>query len=222
MSDFEWQFGIVFDYWPAFVRGLSVSFELAAIVLLAASIGGVIIGSARHSKWKIFNWPATAYIELFRNTPIFVQIIWFYFAFPVLIGAQMDNFVAAVLGIGLNMIAYSAEIFRAGIQSIERGQWEAGRALGMRYTQTMRRVVLPQAIRRMVPAFANRMIEGVKATSLASTIAVGELVFEGEQLSNTIYRPLEIYTIIAILFFVAIYPLALFTYWLERRLAQKS
>jgi polar amino acid transport system permease protein len=187
-----------------------------------ATNGGVVVGSARHSKKRIYNWPASIFIEVFRNTPVLVQVIWFYYAFPVLIDVQMPGFVAAMLGIGLNATAYSAEIFRAGIQSIERGQWEAARAIGMQYMAVMRRIILPQAIRRMVPAFANRTIETFKATSLASAIAVGELLFRGEELANTIYRPMEVYTIVAIVFFVLIYPLALLTYWLEWKLNSKS
>jgi polar amino acid transport system permease protein len=123
---------------------------------------------------------------------------------------------AAVFGIGLNITAYSAEIFRGGIQSLDRGQWEAGRAIGMSYFQVMRRVILPQAIRRMVPAFANRMIEAVKATSLASTIAVADLMWQGEMLANAIYRPFEVYTAVAVIYFLAIYPLVLGTYGIER------
>ena len=219
MSVHEWKFGVVLEYWRNFARGLLGTFELAAIIVLAALVGGVLVGAARYSKLRLLNWPATAFIELFRNTPVFVQIVWFYFAFPVIIGKQMHGFYAALLGIGLNMIAYSAEIFRGGIQSIERGQWEAAKSIGMGYAAMMRRIILPQAVRRMVPAFANRLIEAVKATSLASTIAVSELLFEGEQLANSIYRPLEIYTVVAMLYFLAIYPLALLSYWLERRLA---
>ena len=187
--------------------------------MAAALVGGMLVGMARYSKAKVLNWPATLYIELFRNTPVFVQIIWFYYAFPVIIGVQMKGFVAALIGIGLNIMAYSAEIFRGGIQSIEKGQWEAGRAIGMGYFAVMRRVVLPQAIRRMIPPFANRAIEAVKATSLASTIAVAELMYEADQLANALYRPFEIYTAVAVLYFVATYPLAILSYWLERRLA---
>lgn len=218
MIEFEWDFAAVFQHFDNLLRGLVVTYELAAIVIVAALIGGLFIGIARYSKPYIFNWPATAYIELFRNTPVFVQIVWFYYAFPVLIGVQMEGFLAAVLGIGLNMTAYTAEIYRGGIQSIDKGQWEAAKAIGMPYFVTLRRIILPQAVRRMIPAFANRMIEGAKATSLASAIAVGDLLHEGELLANTIYRPLEVYTIIAILYFIAIYPLAAWSYWLERRL----
>jgi polar amino acid transport system permease protein len=220
--EYQWQFGQVLIYWPNFLQGVLVTLQLAACLIVMAVVGGVIVGSARHSRKRIYNWPATVFIEIFRNTPVLVQIVWFYFAFPVLIDVQMPGFLAAVLGIGLNATAYSAEIFRAGIQSIERGQWEAARAIGMRYTMVMQRIVLPQAVRRMIPAFANRIIEIFKATSLASAIAVGELVFRGEELANTIYRPLEIYTLIAVMFFILIYPLALVTYWLEWKLNSKD
>lgn len=220
--EYQWQFGQVFTYWPHFLQGVLVTLQLAICLIVIAIVGGVIVGSARHSKKRIYNWPASLFIEIFRNTPVLVQIVWFYFAFPVLINVQMPGFVAAVLGIGLNATAYSAEIFRAGIQSIERGQWEAARAIGMQYPAIMRRIILPQAVRRMIPAFANRIIEIVKATSLASAIAVGELVFRGEELANTIYRPMEIYTIVALIFFVLIYPLALLTYWLEWKLNSKD
>ncbi|ASM75009.1 MULTISPECIES: amino acid ABC transporter permease [Roseobacteraceae] len=218
MNDFEWNFMLVLQYWPNFLRGILVTLELSAIVITAALVGGIFLGIARYSRNRWFNWPATAFIELFRNTPIFVQVVWFYYAFPVLIGIQMDGFTAALLGICLNMIAYTAEIYRGGIQSIHKGQWEAAKAIGIPYRQTMQRIILPQAIQRMIPAFANRMIEGAKATSLASAVAVGELLYQGEQLANTIYRPLEVYTIVAILYFLVIYPLALLSYGLEKRL----
>ena len=219
MREFVWRWDTLPQYHENFWRGLLTTFELSVIIIVCAAIGGVIIGAARYSKNRAFNWPATAFIEIFRNTPILVQIVWFFYAFPVLLGGQLEGFYAALLGIGLNITAYSAEIFRGGIQSIERGQWEAARSIGMNYLQVMRRVVLPQAIRRMIPAFANRVIEAVKATSLASTIAVADLMFEGEQLANTIYRPFEVYTAVAIIYFFAIYPLVLGTYWLERFMA---
>ena len=176
MPAFEWRWNVLNPYYGNFLEGLVITGQLSAIIIAGALFFGVILGAARYSKRRIINWPATLYIEMFRNTPILVQIVWFFYAFPVLVGGQIEPFMAAVFGIGLNITAYSAEIFRGGIQSLDRGQWEAGRAIGMSYFQVMRRVILPQAIRRMVPAFANRMIEAVKATSLASTIAVADLM----------------------------------------------
>ena len=222
MDEFRWDFSVVFEYQTNLYRGLGVTFELSIIIILAAMVGGIIIGAGRYSKNRLFNWPATAYIELFRNTPVLIQIVWFYYAFPVLIGIQMEGFYAALFGIGLNMIAYSADIVRGGIQSIEKGQWEAAKAIGMNYFSIMRRVILPQALRRMIPPFTSRTVEAVKATSLASTIAVAELLYEGQVLANTVYRPFELYTAIAVLYFFATYPLVLFSYWLERRLAIDS
>ena len=222
MDEFRWDFSVVFEYQANLYRGLGVTFELSIIIILAAMVGGIIIGAGRYSKNRLFNWPATAYIELFRNTPVLIQIVWFYYAFPVLIGIQMEGFYAALFGIGLNMIAYSADIVRGGIQSIEKGQWEAAKAIGMNYFSIMRRVILPQALRRMIPPFTSRTVEAVKATSLASTIAVAELLYEGQVLANTVYRPFELYTAIAVLYFFATYPLVLFSYWLERRLAIDS
>ena len=119
--------------------------QLSAIIIAGALFFGVILGAARYSKRRIINWPATLYIEMFAATPpVLVQIVWFFYAFPVLVGGQIEPFMAAVFGIGLNITAYSAEIFRGGIQSLDRGQWEAGRAIGMSYFQVMRRVILPQ------------------------------------------------------------------------------
>lgn len=220
--EFTWDFSAVFEYQANLYRGLLVTFQLSVIIILAAAVGGLVIGAGRYSKNRLFNWPATAFIEIFRNTPVLVQIVWFYYAFPVLIGIQMEGFYAALIGIGLNMIAYTADIVRGGIQSIEKGQWEAGKSIGMDYLSVMRRIVLPQALRRMIPPFTNRTIEAVKATSLASTIAVAELLYEGQVLANTVYRPFELYTAVAVLYFCATYPLALFSYWLERRLAIDS
>ena len=220
--DFKWDFTVVFEYKANLLRGLIVTFELSAIIIVAAMIGGIIIGAGRYSRNKLFNWPATAFIELFRNTPVLVQIVWFYYAFPVLIGIQMEGFYAALVAIGLNMIAYTADIVRGGIQSIEKGQWEAAKSIGMGYFNVMRRIVLPQALRRMIPPFTSRIVEAVKATSLASTIAVAELLYEGQVLANTVYRPFELYTAVAVLYFFATYPLVLFSYWLEKRLAIDS
>ena len=216
MPAFEWRWNSLNPYYGNFLEGLVITGQLSGIIIAGALFFGVILGAARYSKRRIFNWPATLYIEMFRNTPILVQIVWFFYAFPVLVGGQIEPFMAAVFGIGLNITAYSAEIFRGGIQSLDRGQWEAGRAIGMSYLQVMRRVILPQAIRRMVPAFANRMIEAVKATSLASTIAVADLMWQGEMLANAIYRPFEVYTAVAVIYFLAIYPLVLGTYGIER------
>ena len=154
---------------------------------------------------------------MFRNTPVLIQLIWFYYAFPVLVGIQFSTFGAAALALTLYTAAYSTEIFRAGLQSIERGQWEGAKALGMPPGVMLRRIILPQVFRRMLPALTNRMIELAKVTSLASILTVNELMYQGRLLSSTWYRPVEIFTVVALLYFVLIWPGSYLAARLERR-----
>jgi polar amino acid transport system permease protein len=148
--------------------------------------------------------------------------VWFYYAFPVLTGLQMSPFTAAALGLCLNTSAYCAEIYRGGLQSIVAGQWEAGKALGMPYWRVMRRIVLPQALRRMVPAFTNRGVELAKMTSIASVITVHELMYQARMLSTQTFLPLETFTVVAFIYFAVIYPGTLAAYVLERKLIAKG
>jgi polar amino acid transport system permease protein len=157
-------------------------------------------------------------VEFFRNTPVLVQILWFYFALPILMPFEISPLAAASLGISLNSAAFSAEIYRAGIQSIDMGQWDGARALGMRWGQAMRRIVLPQAIKRMLPALTNRAIEIFKMTTLASAVAYVELLQQGKLIASLNYNPIEAYTAVAVIFLVFLWPLVQFTYLLERRL----
>lgn len=205
METYSIDFLTVFSYFDVFVRGLIGTIKLAGASLICGLGFGLFLGAARWSKRKVFNWPATAYIETVRNTPALVQIMWFFYAFPILVGQNMSPFTAGWVALSLNTAAFSAEIFRAGIQSIDVGQWEAGKAIGMNFITLMRRVILPQAIKRMIPSFTNRAIELTKMTSLASTIAFGDLMYEGKLLSATLYRPIEIYTVVATIYFIILY-----------------
>ncbi|WP_374444556.1 amino acid ABC transporter permease [Stella sp.] len=199
-------------------RGAWLTLALWGIAFAFGLAMGLVLGLVRSSGNRWLSLPAAAYVEVFRNTPVLVQLVWFYFAFPVLTGWQMSGFVAAALGLALNTSAYCAEIFRGGIASIARGQWEAGRALGMRRTALMRRIILPQAVRRMVPAFTNRGMELGKMTAIASVISVHELMYEARLLSSQTFRPLEVFTVIALVYFAVIYPGTLLSYRLEARM----
>jgi len=213
----KWDFANVFSNWELLLVGLGNTFKLAVICLVVGLSLGLLVGAARYSRKRIFNWPATAFVELFRNTPVLIQIMWFFFALPILLPIDIDAFSAAVLGLAMNTVAFSSEIFRGGIQSIAPGQWEAGKALGMTFTQQMRRIILPQAIRRMIPAFTNRGVELVKMTSLASVIAFAELIHQAKTISTIHFNPIETYTVVAMIFFAVIYPFTLLVYRLERR-----
>lgn len=207
MQSYHWKFGPVWDNIPSLATGLAYNIWLALLSIVIGFTLGMIIGFGRYSRNPVTRWPATAFIEIFRNTPVLVQIFWFYFAFPILSPVQVSPFLASLLGLALNTGAFAAEIFRAGIQSISRGQWEAGRALGMTYHQQMRIVVLPQAIKRMVPAMTNRGIEVFKMTTLASAVAFPEILYRGKMIAFDNYNPIETYTVIAILFFLTVYPM---------------
>ena len=219
---YELEFADIFKNLDLLVRGARYTVLLWAISFGFGLAAGLALGIARASRVKWVNWPVTAYIELFRNTPVLVQLVWFYYAFPVLTGLQMSALVAASLGLCLNTSAYCAEIYRGGIESIVKGQWEAGRALGMGHLTLLRRIILPQAIRRMIPAFTNRAIELAKMTAIASVIAVHELMYEARLLSATIYRPLEVFTVIALVYFAVIYPGTLIAYRIEARLKKQG
>jgi len=214
---YAWDFAVVADNFPLLLRGLVVTVELWAIAFGIGLPLGFAVSLARLSRRAWVNGPAIAFVEVFRNTPVLVQLIWFYYAFPIVLGQQLSPFTAAALALVLNTSAYCAEIFRGGIVSIARGQWEGAKAIGMTRSVTMRRIILPQVMRRMLPAFTNRGIELAKVTSLASLLAVQEVMYEGRLLSSTYYRPLEILTVVALIYFVVIYHGSYLSYRLERR-----
>ena len=214
----QWDFASVFSNTDALLAGAAGTLRIFAICLVAGLSLGLLVGLARYSRRRVFYIPASVFMEFFRNTPVLVQILWFYFAFPMLVPFDITPLMAAALGISLNSAAFSAEIYRGGIQSIERGQWEGARALGMTTAQAMRRVVLPQALRRMLPALTNRGIEIFKMSTLASAVAYVELLQQGKLIASLNYNPIEAYTVIALIFFVLLYPLVQATYVLERRL----
>jgi polar amino acid transport system permease protein len=216
----RWDFASVFSNTEALLAGAAGTLRIFAICLVLGLSLGLVVGLARYSTRRVFYLPASVFMEFFRNTPVLVQILWFYFAFPMLVPFEISPLAAATLGISLNSAAFSAEIYRGGIQSIERGQWEAARALGMTTAQAMRRVVLPQAVRRMLPALTNRGIEIFKMSTLASAVAYVELLQQGKLIASLNYNPIEAYTVIALIFFVLLYPLVQATYALERRLGR--
>ncbi len=218
----QWDFSAVLANKTLLLIGLQNTVVLGALCLLLGLFFGMFVGAARYSRNPLFYWPATAFVEVFRNTPVLVQIIWFYFAFPIVSPFEIDAFTAAALGLTLNTIAFSSEIYRAGIQSIHAGQWEAAKALGMGYVDQMRRVILPQAVKRMIPAFMNRAVELMKMTSLASVIAYGELMHQAKTVSTIAFNPIEMYTAVALIFFVMIYPATVAVRRLEGRLAAKG
>ena len=214
----QWDFSTVFLNWEILASGLVGTFQLALVSLALGTILGLIVGAGRYSNRPAFHWPSTAYVEFFRNTPVLVQIIWFYFAFPILVKVDMSPYMAATAALSLNTGAFMAEIFRGGIRTIDRGQWESARAVGMNYQQCMRRIILPQAVKRMLPAFTNRGIELFKMTTLASAIAFHEILYGAKTIAATHFNAIEAYTTVALIFFGLVYPMVQFLYAIERNL----
>ncbi|MBR0856393.1 amino acid ABC transporter permease [Bradyrhizobium liaoningense] len=216
---YHFDFDLVLRSLPVLFRGLLVTIQLWVPSIACGLAVGLLLALCRLSKSAVLRVPSLFYIEIFRDTPVLIQLIWFFYAFPIVIGVQLSPFVAALLGLGLNTSAYSAEIFRGGIESIARGQWEGAKALGMRPAAVLRRIILPQVFKRLLPAFTNRAIEVAKMSSLASVLSVHELMYQGRLLNSTYYRPLEILTTVAFIYFALIYPGSYLSARLERRLA---
>ena len=220
--DYQWDFSTIIAYKALLLVGLQNTVILGVTCLVLGLFFGIFVGAARYSRNPVFYWPSTAFVEVFRNTPVLVQIIWFFFAFPIISPFEINAFTAAALGLTLNTTAFSSEIYRAGIQSIDRGQWEAAKALGMGYIGQMRRIIMPQAVKRMIPAFMNRAVELMKMTSLASVIDYGELMHQAKTISTIAFNPIEMYSAVALLFFALIYPAALLVQRLEQRMAARG
>ncbi|MFV2034246.1 MAG: amino acid ABC transporter permease [Halocynthiibacter sp.] len=206
---YNWDFASVLANKALLIAGLKNTLILGSTSLTIGLFLGLFIGAARFSGKPLLYWPSTAFVEVFRNTPVLVQIMWFFFALPIIVPFDINAFTAASLGLTLNTAAFSSEIYRAGLQSIHKGQWEAGKALGMTYAQQMRRVILPQSIRRMLPAFMNRAIELFKMTSLASVIAFGELMYQAKIVATIQFNPIEMYTSVALIFFAVLFPMTI-------------
>ncbi|RKQ32932.1 amino acid ABC transporter permease [Oceanobacillus halophilus] len=209
---------IIIEGLPTLLKGMGMTLEITVISLVLAMFIGLILGVFSITKSKILRGISTAFVDIIRGTPLLVQILFIYFGLPSVIDINLTAFSAGVIAITVNAAAYLVEIFRAGINSIDKGQMEAGRTIGFSYSQTMRLIILPQAIRRMIPAFVNQFIVSIKDTSLLSAIGVAELTLSGQSIYAANFRAFEILFAVGALYFIIIYSLSLFSRWLERRL----
>ncbi|WP_163581380.1 amino acid ABC transporter permease [Gracilibacillus saliphilus] len=209
---------VILEGLPTLLRGMGVTIEITVISLILAMFIGLILGVFSITKSKILRGFSTAFVDIIRGTPLLVQILFIYFGLPSVIDIDLTAFSAGVIAITVNAAAYLVEIFRAGINSIDKGQMEAGRTIGFSYAQTMRLIILPQAIKRMIPAIVNQFIVSIKDTSLLSAIGLAELTLSGQSIYAANYRAFEILFAVGVLYFVIIYSLSLFARWLERRL----
>ena len=197
-----WNFAPVWANADLLALGLLNTLKVTGAALAFGVPLGLLLALMRLSPARLLRWPAGAVIEVFRTTPPLVQLFWFFFALPILIKVEMTPYVAAVLTFSIQSAAFFAEVFRGGIVSVERGQWEAARALGMAPRQVMRRIVLPQAVKRMIPAFLERAIELMKTTTLVAIVSYADLLFQTNEVAQKTFRPLEVFTVTALIYFV--------------------
>lgn len=219
---YHWDFGAVWVYRNLLLSGLAYTLVYTLIVVAAGLLLGLIVGIGRVRAPTLIAGLLRAYVEVFRCTPVLVQLIWFYYALPILTGIEMSPSMAAALSLTLYGGAFYSEIVRAGILAVEWGQTEAGMAMGMRSKQIMRRIILPQAFRRMVPPLMSQSIMQLKNTSLLSVIAVPDLLYQAQSAAHDSYRPLELYTIAAVCYFIVLFPATVWSKSLESRLSKQD
>jgi polar amino acid transport system permease protein len=209
MASYTWDFSIIMHYKQALLTGLGVTIGITVAAIILGTIIGITIAIMKMSKNKAVHHSAAAFIEIFRDLPLLVLLVWFFYMIPVMIGVNISATMTAIIALSLNLGAFAAEIFRGGFKSVHKGQIEAAKALGLTKMQTIRHVIFPQALQVVMPALTGRYIETIKLTSLASVIAVNELLHSGQNLISVSFRPLEVYTVIAILYLAIIIPLSI-------------
>ena len=213
----QFNFDLVVNSFPLLLVGAGVTIKITALSVALGVVIGLFVGIARISRIKILRVLAAIYVDFFRGTPLLVQIFLVYFALPVITGQRVGPFVAAIGSCGINSGAYVAEIFRAGIQSIDKGQMEAGRSLGMTWVQTMRYIIVPQAFKRVIPPLGNEFIALLKDSSLVSVIGFEELTRRGQLIIAKTYGSLEIWISVAVIYLAMTLTISRFVAYLERR-----
>lgn len=214
---FDWS--VVFDNFDIFAAGLWMTVQLSAVSLVFAVIGGLLVALARISRFTVLRLVAAAFINVLRAIPPFALIIYVYYGIALAIGVNFTPFFAGVLALSLQYTAWIAEVFRAGIQAVPVGQTEAAKSLGFNSTKTFLTIVLPQAVRIVVPPLGNNVVGLIKDSSLVSYIGVMELIRNSQLLVSQTFRPFEIYTATVVLYLLLTVAVSLVFAWLERKYA---
>lgn len=218
----NWLLLLIGQYPHGPLGGLAATLGLAAISLVLALPCGVLLALGRISPWRCLRWPATAVVQLVRGLPLLMFIFWAYFFVPIVIGRLVAGTTTMVVALVCYESAYLAEIIRAGIQALPSGQQEAGRALGLSYLQTMRRVILPQALYNMLPSMLSQFVSTVKETSLAYVISVQELTYAANQVNSVqLTKPFEVFALLALTYFILNFGLSSLVRLVELRIGRR-
>ncbi|HWG05901.1 MAG TPA: amino acid ABC transporter permease [Beijerinckiaceae bacterium] len=217
---YDWDFGAVFRHSDLLWQGMVGTLQMTAVSLVMAVPFGLVLALLRLTSNRLISGLARFYIDFFRSSSQFVLIYWFFYAFPVLVNLNLDALAAGSLAIAAHFSAIFAEVFRAGIVSVQAGQWEAGKAVGLSRTTIFSNVILPQAFRRVLPVLFTHAIDLFKATSFVSAVSFTELSFSAAQIASETYRPIETYLVVGAIYFVAVFLASQSVRQLERRLAR--
>lgn len=202
------------EYLGVLLQGLRVTVGLTLGVITMSCVLAIPVALARMSPNRLIRIPVSAYVEVIRATPLLLQLVYIYYVLPG-IGIRLPAIAAAVIGLTVNYTAYMSEVYRGGIKAVAQGQWQAAAALGMTDALAFRRIILPQAIRIVIPSLGNYFISLFKDTALCSVVSVQELMFKGQIISARSYQYFTIYSLTGILYFSVGFPAALFVRWLE-------
>lgn len=219
---YEWHFDVVWESLPFLLEGLWVTVLIVVACMAISLVLGLVLALARISTNRWLRLISAAYIDFFRGVPLLVLVFWAFFTVPIATGTPLPAIPTGIIAMSINLTAFVAEIYRAGIQSVTLGQRHAALSLGMTTRQAFQRVILPQAVRHVVPPVASAWVSLFKDTALLSVIIVPELMYQARILAVKTYRPLEIYTVIALVYFVITWPQARFADWIYERMRVKN
>ena len=203
------------------LSGLTTTIYISVISIIISMLLGLIVAIPSLAKNKFLTFINIGYVEIVRAVPLLVLILWIYYGLPIMTGISFSPFISGIIALAISESAFQAEIFRAGINSIKKAQWEAGSSLGLNFFKRLRLVILPQAIKNILPAIGNQFVYVLKMSSLVSIIGIGDLTRKANELVVTTYRPLEIYTFLILEYLVLILIVSFFVRKLEKRLKDK-
>jgi polar amino acid transport system permease protein len=223
LIDQYWLYFLVGQYPEGPLGGLALTVLLAALGLVLSLPLGLVFGMARLSPWRSVRWPITALVYVVRGTPLLMVVFWAYFFLPSVTGFKTGQFGTMLTALVIFDAVYLAEIVRAGVQSLPKGQVEAARSLGLSHLATLHLILLPQALRRMLPSLVNQFVATIKETSLGYIIGLTDVSFIASQINTqALTKPAQVYFLLAVTYFILCFGLSRFAWWLERRQASTS
>ena len=221
MFSYRFRWDTVWNSLDFLMSGLQTTLFLSAVTLVLAMILGLVLAGLDMSRWRTLRWIGVSFGEIIRNTPILVQLLWVYYVLPIVFAVRIDAITALIIGLSIYQASFISEVYRSGIQAVPKGHREAAQVLGLTPAQSFRRIVLPQAIRMTLPPLASNFVQLIKFSSLGAVISVNEITRRGMELSSSTFRPLEIFTFIAVVYFFICWPLAMAIRYWEHRLASR-